>query len=186
MAPRLLFNFMCRCTPRHARLPSRTARHLASRGQLRATKPSTANTITRRDVTYRAIRRRLTCRVPWHVPLPPTVAAHTPPPSESSQTTRFLVGTAYCAMYYHYHYCSPTRTLLNASTARRHVPPSRVVTSLLRAALATHSAPLSRLSLRCQLQSIRPASNETARAKPDNVQSFCCDAYSLPAAHTNN
>jgi len=26
---------------------------------------------------------------------------------------------------------------------------------------------------------------ETARAKPGNVQSFCCDACSLPAAHTN-
>jgi len=24
-----------------------------------------------------------------------------------------------------------------------------------------------------------------ARAKPGDVQSFCCDAYSLPAAHTN-
>jgi len=75
------------------------------------------------------------------VPLPPTVAAHTPPPpSESSQTTRFLVGMAYCTVYYHYHYCSPTRTSLNASTARRHVPPSRVVTLQLRAALATQRA----------------------------------------------
>ena len=38
------------------------------------------------------------------------MAAHTPPPpSESSQTTRFLVGTAYCAVYYHYHYCSEHR-----------------------------------------------------------------------------
>lgn len=27
--------------------------------------------------------------------------------------------------------------------------------------------------------------NETARAKPGDVQSFCCDAYSLPAVHTN-
>jgi len=26
--------------------------------------------------------------------------------------------------------------------------------------------------------------NETARAKPGDVQLFCCDAYSLPAAHS--
>jgi len=75
-----------------------------------------------------------TCRIPW------TVATHTPPPpSESSQTTLFLVGTVYCAVHYHY-YCSPTRASLNASTARRHVPPLRVVTSQLRAVLATQSA----------------------------------------------
>ena len=48
--------------------------------------------------------------------------------------------TAYCAVYYHYHYCLRTRTSLNASTARRHVPPSRAVTSQLRAALATQRA----------------------------------------------
>jgi len=48
--------------------------------------------------------------------------------------------TAYCDVYYHYHYCSPMRTSLNASTARRHVPPSRVVTPQLRAALATQRA----------------------------------------------
>jgi len=59
-APRLLFNFTRRSTPRRARLPSCAARHLASRGQLRATKPSTTHAITRRDVIYRAIRRRLT------------------------------------------------------------------------------------------------------------------------------
>jgi len=82
-----------------------------------------------------------TCHVRWHVPLPPAVAADTPPPpSVSSQTTRFLVGTSYCAVYYHYHYYSPMHTSLNASTARRHVPPSHVVTSQLRAALATQCA----------------------------------------------
>ena len=46
--------------PRRARLPSCTARRLASRGQLCATKPSTTDAITRRDVIYRAIRHRLT------------------------------------------------------------------------------------------------------------------------------
>jgi len=61
MAPRLLFNFTHRYTPRRVRLPSRAARHLASRGlQLHATKPSTTHAITCRDVIYRAIRRRLT------------------------------------------------------------------------------------------------------------------------------
>jgi len=132
---------MRRSTPRCARLPSRAAWHLASRGQLRATHE------TFHDARHHASWRHLpsnslspnTCRVPWHVPLPSTVAAHTPL-SESSQITRFLVGTAYCAVYYYYHYCSPTRTSLNASTARRHVPPSRVVTSQLRAALATQRA----------------------------------------------
>jgi len=130
MVPRLLFNFTRRSTPRRARLPSRAARHLASRGQLRAMKPSTTHAIKRRDVIYRAIRCRLTrvvcldtCRFlrQW----PPTRRRR----HQSSQTTRFLVGTAYCAVHYHYHYCSPTRTSL--------VPPSQVVTSQLRAALAT-------------------------------------------------
>jgi len=88
------------------------------------------------DARHHALWRHLpsnssspkTCRVQWHVPLPSTVAAHTPPPpSESSQTTRFLVGTAYCAVHYHYHYCTPTRTSLNATTARWHIPPSRLV-----------------------------------------------------------
>jgi len=41
---------MRRSTPRRARLPSRAAGHLASRGQLRATKPSTMHAIMRRDV----------------------------------------------------------------------------------------------------------------------------------------
>jgi len=117
------------------------------------------------------------------------VAAHTPSlPSESSQTTRFLVGTAYCAVYYHYHYyCSPTRTSLNASTARRHVPPSRVMTSQLRAAFATQrtaqwfkfkvSVAKNQACFTMKLQGQNLASGD--------VQSFWCDAYSLPAAHTN-
>ena len=28
--------------------------------------------------------------------------------------------------------------------------------------------------------------NETGKAKPGDVQSFCCDAYSLPAAHSQH
>ena len=60
MAPQLLFNFTRRSTPRRARLPSCAAQHLASRGQLRAMKPSTMHAITRPDVIYRAIRCRLT------------------------------------------------------------------------------------------------------------------------------
>ena len=42
------------------------------------------------------------------------------------------------------------------------------------------------VNLRCQVQSIRPASQRNCKGKPDNVQSFCCDAYSLPAAHSQH
>ena len=45
---------------RECRRALRAARHLASRGQLRATKSSTTHAITRRDVIYRAICRALT------------------------------------------------------------------------------------------------------------------------------
>jgi len=54
---------------RECRRALRAARHLASRGQLRATKSSTTHAITRRDVIYRAIRRHLThvaCRDTCH------------------------------------------------------------------------------------------------------------------------
>jgi len=84
------------------------------------------------------------CRVPWHVPLPLTDYSGCP---HTAAAVRVVADYTlprrhglYCAVYYHYHYCSPMRTSLNASTARRHVPPSRVVTSQLRAALATQRA----------------------------------------------
>jgi len=115
------------------------------------------------------------CHVPWHVPLPPTVAAHTPPPPlDSSQTTHFLVGTA----------TAPCTTTTTTTTARRRVRHStrqlladtfhrRVSWRHSSEPRSPHSVPLSRLNLRCHLQSISPASQRNCKGKP------------IPAAHTN-
>jgi len=159
---------MRRSIPRRARLPSRAARHLASRGQLHATKPSTTHAITRRDVIYWAIRRRLTrvaclntCR--FLRQRPPTRRRQSRRRLHTSSSAR---PTAPCTTT-HYHYCSPTSTSLNASTARRHVPRfhRRVSWRHSSEPRSPHSAPLSRLNLRCQLQSIRPASQRNCKYK---------------------
>ena len=157
---------MCRSTPWRARLPSRAARHLASRGQLRATKPSTMHAITRRDVIYRAIRCCLTRaltraasfdRLQW----PPTRRRRRQSrrrlhASSSARPTTPCTTTTTTARQRMRH---STRPLLadtfHCRVSLRHSSEPR----------SPHSAPLSRLNLRCQLQSIRPASQRNYKGK---------------------
>jgi len=104
-------------------------------------KPSTTHDITRRDVIYRAIRHRLTrvacldtCRFlrRWT----PTRRCRCCQSRRRLHASSSARPTAPCTTTT----TTARRRIRHASTARRHVPPSRVVTSQLRAALAKQRA----------------------------------------------
>jgi len=145
-------------------MSSRTARYLASRGQLRATKHSTTHAITPRDVIYRAIRRRLT-RVAY---LDTCHFLRQWSPTRRRQSRRRLHASSSARP------TAPCTT--TTTTARRRVRHStrqlladtfhrRVSWRHSSEPRSPHSAPLSRLNLRCQLQSIRPASQRNCKGK---------------------
>jgi len=150
----------------HVPRRARAARHLASRGQLRATKPSTTHAVTRRDVIYRAIRRRLTrvacldtCCFLRRWPRTRRRRRQSRRRLHASSSARPAAPCTTTTTTARRRVRHSTRQLLADTFHRcvswRHSSEPR----------SPHSAPLSRLNLRCQLQSIRPGSQRNCKGK---------------------